>query len=154
MNINVQKIVISRFVTVFGAPQSADPVALAEEYSRALAFFPAPVLERAVDHLVAEHSYGGWPRIAECVSVCKKFLPPPEPKPLPAYEADPGFVSPTKAQRERVRALVADLRLGMQQVINEQERPRSPEIDAEGWAKRRREWKARQALYRKSTTED
>lgn len=65
---------ISRLAIVYGQPDSPDPVAFLEEFSRLLSSYSETTLDAATDRVLKKHRGRQWPTPAECIAACEEVL--------------------------------------------------------------------------------
>lgn len=65
----VEEFLTSRFLLLYGAPDSIDPPAFAAEYAKALCGTAPDILREAADLIVKQHKYRNWPTVGECVEM-------------------------------------------------------------------------------------
>lgn len=108
----VDEVVIRRFRVLYGAPDTVDPKAFADEYRRAFEAADQSVLAEAVNRAIDAHPFSSkiWPSIGELrrlvdvvalerMNAKRRYDPP----------AEAGHRVPTLEERARVGALVAGL---------------------------------------------
>lgn len=59
--------VIRRLSRTYGAPTNGDPEAITEEFCKALGGYSESLLERAMDRVIRERTFPGWPTVGEVV---------------------------------------------------------------------------------------
>lgn len=87
MNQNVQKLMLSRFIALYGAPASEDLEMFYEEYHKALKGFTVDALQHGADKVIAHHRFQSWPTVGECYACCESYKPPRRPETREEYEA-------------------------------------------------------------------
>lgn len=65
---------IARLAIVYGQPDSPDPVAFLEEFSKLLANYSEKTLDEATDKVLKKHRGRQWPTPAECIAACDEVL--------------------------------------------------------------------------------
>lgn len=98
--------IVSRLLTMFGEPRTDDPIAYMNEFEKAVAGFPASVLEQAGNDVIRRSKF--WPRPAEivetCDAICRRMEAEKNAKnPKPVEEDLP---PPTPEQRQRAREIL------------------------------------------------
>lgn len=98
---------IERLVTVFGMPERPDPDAFLNEFAKALKGWPEQVLEKAGDRIIRSSTF--WPKPSEVALECERVIAW-ERKPEPNLPLGDEPSQPTPEAKQRVRAMVADLK--------------------------------------------
>ena len=109
---SISEIVVKRFISVYGTPDTPDPKGLIAEYNRALSGTDVALLQRAIDKAIDKHAYRNWPTIGECkgmIAVVAAELDADRRRGLqhPDYAPDPlliGYSGETQAQEAAERA--------------------------------------------------
>ena len=87
MNQNVQKLMLSRFIALYGAPVSEDLEMFYEEYHKALKGFTVEALQHGADKVISHHRFQSWPTVGECYASCESYKPPRRAESRDEYEA-------------------------------------------------------------------
>lgn len=96
--------VIKRLSNVYGAPNTADQESFYDEFCKALKGYSEALLEKAIDTVVKERTFPGWPVVGEVVEAVNRVArtnsgPPPEHVKF-AREAETGkkYVDPARVK--------------------------------------------------------
>lgn len=95
MNQNVHKLVLSRFVALYGAPTAPDPQAVIDEYHHALKGYADVALTHGADVAIRENTFRAWPTVGECVKACNTYRAPR----AIAHDEDKVFLPPHETGR-------------------------------------------------------
>ena len=68
MSMNVDELVLLRFVTLYGAPTSDDPEAFKDEYREALTGTNPEILKEAISLAIKRQTVPAWPPVGACVA--------------------------------------------------------------------------------------
>lgn len=106
-------ILIERFATLFGKPNTPNPKGFLDEYRREFGGLDAELLQATVNDIVRSHEYPTWPTIGaihkSLKHVGEHFAFRQSLKALPAPKHKP----PTAAEKARVAALIRTATRGM-----------------------------------------
>jgi hypothetical protein len=112
---DVQDLMLSRFLTLYGEPKTDNLEAFFDEYERALRGMARDILSAAADRVIKATDGRWWPTPGECVKACnveaermaldrERFVPKNLDK------ASEGWAAPSEESKARCRALVAALK--------------------------------------------
>ena len=99
MNQNVHKLMLSRFIVLYGAPQAPETQAFIDEYHRALKGYTSEALQHGADLVIKQNTFRSWPTVGECVKACDSYRPPRQ----PIREFEPGLPAPTDPETPEQR---------------------------------------------------
>lgn len=109
---DVAALVFERFTNLYGEPKhTPNPEAFFEEYERALGPYSDKLLEKAVELVIAEHTYTTWPTIGRICKALERVTPPP--RPADTSRDDRALPPPSPIAKENVRRLVEEAKAEM-----------------------------------------
>jgi len=135
-NSAVDELILGRFLTTYGPPNTEDPDGFANEYRKALGGVRRDVLKRVSDHVVWKHVYPTWPTVGRCLEVLRSInleTPPTEPA-EPKWEIKPR----SEASKQRVAEMAAVFAAKMRALEDAyvQSLPAPAPVDAISWPAR------------------
>jgi hypothetical protein len=134
MNQNVHKLMLARFLELYGEPTKPENVeAFLGEYHHALKGYSAEAIRLGADQVIRENTFRAWPTVGECAKACQAhYRPAPS-----APQAEEARREPTPEEQSRVLALAAEFRKSVKSMALEQEPKRQrPAPDRRYFAER------------------
>ena len=115
---DVQELMLSRFLTLYGEPKTDNLEAFFDEYERALKGTAREILQLAADRVIRAQEFRSWPTPGECVKACqaeaeRKAIERERFKPADLERADRSWPAPSEESKARVRALVETMKRGI-----------------------------------------
>ena len=107
-----QTLIIDRFLTLYGEPNTDDLEAFFAEYRKALGGVRRDILARLSDRVVWNHKFPTWPTVGNCLTILEKLrISEMAPPAFPEIGAPAGWQPPTpeaKARAKHLRARFCD----------------------------------------------
>lgn len=115
---DVQDLMLSRFLTLYGEPKTDSLDAFFDEYERALKGTARDILELAADRVIKAQEFRSWPTPGECVKAVqseaeRKAIERERFTSKNIEATDKAWPPPTEASKARCRDLVAELKRNM-----------------------------------------
>ena len=133
-----QRLIIDRFLTTYGAPDTENVEGFFGEYKRALGGVRRDVLSKLSDRIVWQHVYPTWPTVGRCLTELRSLnaemhgRTPEQPQERWTRKV------PSADERARVAALTRDFRANMESLESEyvSTLPSQTSADSMSWASR------------------
>lgn len=128
---DVQDLMFTRFLTLYGEPKTDNLESFFEEYERVLKGTAKDILQLATDRVIKEQQFRSWPTPGECVKAVnaeaeRKAIERERFTPKNLDEKERSWPKPTEDSKARCRALVADLKRSI--AVNEAPRARGASL--------------------------
>ena len=115
---DVQELMLSRFLTLYGEPKTDSLDGFFDEYERALRGFHREILQAAADMVIRAQEYRSWPTPGECVKAChvaaeKAATAKRYQSPADLNRQERNWPAPTPESKRRVREMIDKLKAGI-----------------------------------------
>lgn len=114
---DVQDLMFTRFLTLYGEPKTDNLEAFFEEYERVLKGTAKDILQLAADRVIKEQQFRSWPTPGECVKAVnaeaeRKAIERERFSPKQLDEQERHWPKPTAESKARVRAILEEFKRG------------------------------------------